>query len=73
MMAPSKILISEYKSIVMKMSKDLPTNDVATNNYELFCDVDKMMGLTCMLPMLEAVQNLNKLVQNKNCFIVILW
>jgi predicted glycosyltransferase involved in capsule biosynthesis len=51
------------------MSEDLPTNHVATTNYELFCDVETMMRLTCVLPMLEAVQSLNKLAQNINYFI----
>jgi hypothetical protein len=45
----------------MKMSKDLPINLVVATNYELFCDVETMMGLTYVLPMLEVVQNLNKL------------
>jgi hypothetical protein len=69
MLASSKRLVSKYKSIIMKMSKDLPTNLVATTNYELFCDVETMMGLTCVLPMLEVVQSLNKLAQNEYCFI----
>jgi hypothetical protein len=51
------------------MSKDLPTNPIVATNYELFCDVKTMMGLTCVLPMLEEMQNLNKLAQNKYCFI----
>jgi hypothetical protein len=72
-MTPFKRLVYEYKFIVMKMSKNLPTNHVATTNYELFYDVEKVMGLTCVLHMLEVVQSLNKLVQNKNYFIVILW
>ncbi len=61
MLPPFKRLVSEYRSVVMKMSKDLPTNHVVTINYELRCDVETMMGLTCVLPMLEIVQNLNKL------------
>jgi hypothetical protein len=43
MLAPSKRLVFEYKFVIMKMSKDLPTNHVATINYELFCDVETMM------------------------------
>jgi hypothetical protein len=52
----------------MKMSKDLLTNLVVATNYESLCDVETMMGLTCVLPMLEAVQSLNKLAQNTNYF-----
>ncbi len=40
----------------------------ATSNYVL-CDVEIVMGLTCMLLMLEVVQSLNKLIQNKDTFI----
>jgi len=68
MLAFSKRLIFEYKFIVMKMSEDLPINLIVATNYELFCDVETMMGLTSMLPKLELVQNLNKPTQNKICF-----
>ncbi len=55
MLAFSKRLVFEYKYVIMKMSEDLPTNHVATTNYELLCDVETIMGLTCVLPMLEVV------------------
>jgi hypothetical protein len=61
MLTPSKKLVFEYKSIVMKMSKDLPINIVDATNYELFCDVETMMGLNFVLPMLEVAQSWNKL------------
>jgi hypothetical protein len=69
MFARSKRLVFEYKWVVMKMFKDLATNHVVATNYELVCDVETMMGLTCVLPMLKVVQSLNKLAQNKDCFI----
>jgi hypothetical protein len=34
-------------------------NVIAKNNYELLCDYDIVMGLTCVLPMMEAMQNLS--------------
>jgi len=55
-LAPSKRLVYEYKFIVMKMFENLPTNHVVATNYELFCDVEVVMGLACMLPMLEVVR-----------------
>jgi len=61
MLAPSKRLVFEYKFVVMKMSKDLPTIHIVAINYELFCDVETMLRLTCVLFMLEAVQSLSKL------------
>ncbi len=41
MLAPFKRLVFEYESVVMKMSKNLPTSLVVTTNYELLCDVEK--------------------------------
>jgi hypothetical protein len=43
MLAPSKILVSEYKSIVMKVFEFFPTNLVVATNCELFYDVETMM------------------------------
>jgi len=37
--------------------------------YELLRDVKIVMGLTCVLPMLEIMQSLNKLAQNKDTII----
>ncbi len=45
----------------MKMAKDVD-NESTTANYELLCDIETVMGLTCLLPMLEALQGLNKYV-----------
>ncbi len=50
------------------MAKDVD-NESTTANYELLCDIETVMGLTCLLPMLEALQGLNKYVQNRNTFI----
>ncbi len=44
-----KWLSCEYKSLVMNMSNDLPTNTVTTTNSELLCDVEIMMGQTNVL------------------------
>ncbi len=51
------------------MSDDVASNAVADTNYEFLCDVETIMGLTCVLFMLETVQSLNKLTQNKDTFI----
>ncbi len=37
--------------------------------YELLCKVEIVMGLTCVLPMLETIQSLSKLAQYKDTFI----
>jgi hypothetical protein len=44
------------------MSDDSTSNVDARSNYDLLCDVKIVMGLTCMLLMLEVVQSLNKII-----------
>ncbi len=69
MLAPFKWMFGEYKTLVINMSDDSINNVDVRSNYELLCDVEIVMGLTCMLLMLEVVQSLNKLIQNKDTFI----
>jgi hypothetical protein len=61
MLAPIKLVLVEYKNFVVKMCDDITGNAFANNNYELLCDCDTILGLTCVLPMLEVVQSLCKL------------
>jgi hypothetical protein len=51
------------------MSDDVASNVVANTNYEFLCDVETIMGLTCVSFMLETVQSLSKLTQNKDIFV----
>jgi hypothetical protein len=45
------------------------TNPIVVINYELLCDVEIMMGLIFVLPLLNVTQNLDKFVQNKDYLI----
>lgn len=65
-------MFGEYKTLAVKLSDDSIGNVDARNNYELLCDVEIVMGLTCVLLMLEAVQSLNKFIQNKDISFFIL-
>jgi hypothetical protein len=42
----------------------MATNSVAINitkvNYELLCDDEMLLGLACVIPLLELVQSLSK-------------
>jgi hypothetical protein len=55
------------------MFENLPTNHVVATNYELFCDVEVVMGLACMLPMLEVVRAWASLFKTNIVSFVILW
>jgi hypothetical protein len=42
------------------MANDSLGNAIAKNNYELLCDYEIILGLTYVLPIMEAVQSLFK-------------
>jgi hypothetical protein len=67
MLVPTKCILVEYKNLVVKMSKDqLARNVIAKFNYEVLCDSDTILGLIYVLPMLEVMQSLSKLVSGRN-------
>jgi hypothetical protein len=71
MLTSFKQLSCEYKSLVMNMSNDLPTNPVTTTNFELLCDVEMVMELTNVLqssPKFEQTYSKPKIAS-----FVILW
>jgi hypothetical protein len=54
MVTPSKVVLEEFKTLLVKMV-DVTTNEFVIINYELLCDIETILGLTCLLPMLEAL------------------
>jgi hypothetical protein len=69
MIVLSKVVLEEFKTLFVKLAEDTTTNEFVIVNYELLCDIETVMGLTCLLPMLEALQGLSKYVQNIETFI----
>ncbi len=49
----AKCVLQMYKPLVVKVVDGSAEN--AKNNYELFCEYDTILGLTCVLPMTEVV------------------
>jgi len=66
---PNKVVLEEFKTLLVKMAEDATTNEFVIVNYELLCDIETILGLTCLPPMLEALQGLSKYVQNRKAFI----
>jgi hypothetical protein len=62
-------MFKEYETLVVKMSDNVVSNAIANTNYELLCHVETIMELMCVLHMLETMQSLSKLAQNKDMFI----
>jgi hypothetical protein len=69
MLSPSKRVPNEYKTLVIKMVEDNVTLDIGKTNYELMCDLEMLLGLSCIIPLLELVQGLSKFAQSQYTFI----
>jgi hypothetical protein len=57
-----------FKYLVMKLFDDLPIVQLLLQIMNYY-DVEIMLGLTCAMLMLEAMQSLSKLFENKFYFI----
>jgi hypothetical protein len=60
MLSLAQHVMVEYRTLLMKMALDDPTNDKAKANFELLCDVQILLGLVAILPLLQVVHNLIK-------------
>ncbi len=60
MLSPSKRVLNEYQMLVVKMVEDNVSIVIVKANYELIYDVETLLGLACVLPLLELVQGLFK-------------
>ncbi len=57
----TKIVLLKYRALVLKMHKDFGIISQATHNLELFCDLEVLLGLSCIMPLLEGLNELIKL------------
>lgn len=69
MVALFKVVLEEFKTHIVKMAQNFALNEFVVVNYELLCDVESIMGLIYVIPMVESVQILSKYVQNWNMLI----
>ncbi len=63
MFSPSKRVLNEYKPLIMKVAQDTATINTTKVNHELLCDVETLLGFTCIFPLLEIVQGFSKFAQ----------
>jgi hypothetical protein len=64
----NRVLV-EYKSLVVKMHDDLGTIEVARPTLEFLCDAEVVLGLMCIRPTLEVINDLIKFAQNHDTFV----
>ncbi len=60
MLSPSKRVLGDYKPPIVKMVEDNSTINTVKTNYKLHCDVQTVLGVACVMPLLEAMQCLTK-------------
>jgi hypothetical protein len=64
MIAPSKVVLEKFKILVVKMAQNALTIEFEVAIYELLCDIDTIIQLTCVMPMLGNFASLSKYAQN---------
>jgi hypothetical protein len=69
MLLPAKIILSEYKALVLKMHQDSTTISQVAHNLYLMCDLEVILGLSCLMPMLEGLNEFIKFSQSRQCFV----
>jgi hypothetical protein len=69
MLLPTKRVLSKYCALVFKMHWDVGIVTQATHNLEFFCNLEVMLGLSCIMPMLKRLNELIKFSQSRECFV----
>ncbi len=57
-----KKMLNEYKTLVLKVHQDFKLNNPIANNLELFCDLQVMLGFSCLMSMFEGLNELMKFI-----------
>jgi hypothetical protein len=64
-----KRVFEEYKTFVVKMNDGLHAIEATRSNFEFLCDVEVVMGLIYIMPMLEVLHGFIKFTQS--CYIFV--
>jgi hypothetical protein len=72
LLEPLRSILGEYKTLIVKMCEDVAVSEpeitgkqaadkeTARHNLDLFCNVGTLLGLPCLLPLLESINSLMK-------------
>jgi hypothetical protein len=69
MLSPAKIIMAKYKTLLVKMALNSPTNQQAMLIYEHSCDFHILLGLVCILHLLKSMHALIKFAQSRDVFV----
>jgi hypothetical protein len=65
----AKKVLNEYRASVLKMHQDFATISQFSHNLQLLCDLEAMLGLSCLMPMPKGLNELIKFSQSQQCLI----
>jgi hypothetical protein len=54
MLFPTKKMLNEYRALVLRMHHDSTTISQVAHNLQHLCDLEVMLGLSCLMLMLEG-------------------
>ena len=69
MLSPTKRLLAEYRTPTCKMHVDAPKSKFAREDLEGLCNIEVLLDLLCILPILEVVRSLIKIAQKWDIFL----
>jgi hypothetical protein len=69
----TKKMMNEYCIIVVKMALDCTNNNFTNGNFKFLCDIEVLYGSIVLLALLEEMNNLMKLSQARDVFVVDSW
>lgn len=69
MLSLTKLVYAKYCTLITKMHTKSLKSEVDLKNLNALCNVEFILGLPCILPLLECVHTLIKVTQNINVFV----
>jgi hypothetical protein len=70
MLSPLKHVMVEYNALIVKMHFNHDKTKFAHENLEMLCDLELILALPCLMPMLEVIHTFIKYAQHQDAFIV---
>ncbi len=68
MFSPTKHVMAEYRTLLIKMAIDNLSNEKAKTNFDLLCDVQVMLGFVAILILLHFYSQSHQIQAMEGCF-----
>jgi predicted RNA-binding protein YlxR (DUF448 family) len=69
MLSPCKWVVAKYKTLIAKMLDDQIENETIRSNLQKLLNLEFIIALHCILPLLELVHTLIKYAQGRGVYI----